>query len=168
MAPSRSRAAPEDSRSEASSTKDKQSAHQPSAASKGRRNASNAAAVLGGSSLKDVTTSNNTVSDPTNSGNNGQDTGAGIQWLTFDTSVLHSYRYAYHLATPSAFSDRVNERILTAPTGIGSMSPTMARGKAKRRISKDTLALAVRKNFNGLAVQEQEVVVDFLYKVKFQ
>ncbi|KAI9704767.1 MAG: hypothetical protein M1836_006547 [Candelina mexicana] len=44
----------------------------------------------------------------------------------------------------------------------------MARGKTKRRISKDTLALAVRKNFNGLAVQEQEVVVDFLYKVKFQ
>lgn len=48
------------------------------------------------------------------------------------------------------------------------MSPTMARRKSQRRIPKEQLALAVRKNFNGLAVTEQEVVVDFLYKVRWQ
>jgi histone deacetylase complex subunit SAP30 len=52
--------------------------------------------------------------------------------------------------------------------GIGRLSPTMARPKAKRRVHKDQLALAVRKNFNALGVTESDVIVDWLYKAKNQ
>lgn len=41
----------------------------------------------------------------------------------------------------------------------------MARRKGRRRQSKEQLTHAVRKHFNGLGIQENEVVVDFLYKV---
>lgn len=44
----------------------------------------------------------------------------------------------------------------------------MARKKDKRRVAKDQLALAVRKNFNGAAVNEIDVVVDMVYKVRNQ
>lgn len=52
--------------------------------------------------------------------------------------------------------------------GIGRFSPTMARHKSKRRVHKDQLALAVRKNFNALGVTESDVIVDWLYKTKNQ
>lgn len=42
----------------------------------------------------------------------------------------------------------------------------MARKKEQRRISKENLALAVRKNFNGAAVNEIDVVVELVYKVR--
>lgn len=61
----------------------------------------------------------------------------------------------------------LNLAVLTAP-GIGRRSPTMARPKEKRKTGKEQVALAVRKHFNGLAVIETDVVVDFLYSVKFQ
>jgi hypothetical protein len=48
------------------------------------------------------------------------------------------------------------------------MSPTMARRKEERRQSKDQLANAVRKHFNSMGIIENEVVVDFLYKVRWQ
>lgn len=44
----------------------------------------------------------------------------------------------------------------------------MARRKEKRRVSKDQLALAVRKNFNAAAVSEIDVMVELLYKVRSQ
>jgi hypothetical protein len=44
----------------------------------------------------------------------------------------------------------------------------MARPKTKRRVQKEQLALAVRKNFNALGVNETDVIVDLLYKVKNQ
>jgi len=44
----------------------------------------------------------------------------------------------------------------------------MVRRRAQRNISKDQLALAVRKNFNGAAVNEVNVMVDMLYKVRHQ
>lgn len=44
----------------------------------------------------------------------------------------------------------------------------MARRKEFRRQSKDQLAGAVRKHFNGLGVQENDIVVDFLHKVRTQ
>ena len=53
-------------------------------------------------------------------------------------------------------------------TELGKHSPTMARRKEKRRIGKDALALAVRRDFNAAAVVEQDVVTGFLYKVKHQ
>lgn len=42
----------------------------------------------------------------------------------------------------------------------------MARKTDKRRTSKDQLALAVRKHFNGMAVSEIDVVVEVIYRVK--
>jgi hypothetical protein len=48
------------------------------------------------------------------------------------------------------------------------MSPTMAKQKQQRRQSKDQLANAVRKHFNSMGITENEVVVDFLYKVRWQ
>ena len=44
----------------------------------------------------------------------------------------------------------------------------MARKVSRRKVAKEQLALTVRKHFNGLAVNETDVVVDFLYKVKNQ
>jgi transcription elongation factor Elf1 len=40
----------------------------------------------------------------------------------------------------------------------------MARRKDKRRVSKDQLAMNVRKHFNGAAVNEIDVVVELVYK----
>lgn len=48
------------------------------------------------------------------------------------------------------------------------MSPTMAQRKENRRQSKDQLANSVRKHFNGMGIAENEVVVEFLYKVRWQ
>jgi hypothetical protein len=69
--------------------------------------------------------------------------------------------------TPSAFSSEYNELLLTRP-GIGRFSPTLARRRDQRRQGKDQLANAVRKHFNALGIQENEAIVDFLYKVKWQ
>ncbi|KAI9821302.1 MAG: hypothetical protein M1827_004038 [Pycnora praestabilis] len=165
MPPARARGAPDDSRSEASSTKEKVViAANGSLSHKGRRNASST--VVPGSSLKDVVASNSGDGDATN-GTGAQDGPGGISWPTTDTSVLHAYRHAYRLNTAAAFTSPLNQMILTNP-GIGRYSPTMARRKDQRRTSKEQLALSVRKNFNGLGIQEGEVVVDFLYKVRWQ
>src|SRR5271167_229210 len=90
-----------------------------------------------------------------------------MQWSTLDSSILHAYRHAYRLNTPSAFSSPYSHIILSRQ-GIGRLSPTMARRRDQRRQSKEQLANAVRKHFNGLGIQENEVVVDFLYRVKWQ
>jgi histone deacetylase complex subunit SAP30 len=42
----------------------------------------------------------------------------------------------------------------------------MKRKKSARRQTKESLAMAVRKHFNGLGVQENDVIVDFIYKVR--
>jgi len=42
----------------------------------------------------------------------------------------------------------------------------MARVKKKQRTTNDQLAMQVRKNFNNLAVKEDEVITELLYKVK--
>jgi hypothetical protein len=44
----------------------------------------------------------------------------------------------------------------------------MARRKEERRQSKEQLANSVRKHFNSMGIIESEVVVDFLYKVRWQ
>ena len=85
-----------------------------------------------------------------------------------DTSFLHAYRHAHRLSTPSAFQSSLNQMILSNPNGLGPRSPTMVRPRDRRRVSHEQLALAVRKHFNGQAVQEGDVVVDFLYKVRWQ
>jgi hypothetical protein len=79
---------------------------------------------------------------------------------------LQGYRRTYRLDTPSSFKNPLSNVILGS--GIGKYSPTMARPKSKRRVHKDQLALAVRKNFNANSVSETDVIVDLLYKVKTQ
>ncbi|EME79771.1 uncharacterized protein MYCFIDRAFT_124978, partial [Pseudocercospora fijiensis CIRAD86] len=88
-----------------------------------------------------------------------------MAWQSAPLSLLNQYRVAHNIQTPPAFSTPYRQAILTNP-GIGRQSPTMARKKEKRRISKENLALAVRKNFNGAAVNEIDVVVELVYKVR--
>ena len=88
-----------------------------------------------------------------------------MAWQTAPISLLNSYRVVHNLPTPAAFTSPLNQALLTNP-GIGRQSPTMARKKEKRRISKEQLALAVRKNFNAAAVNEIDVVVELVYKVR--
>lgn len=165
MPPSRARLGPEDTRSEASSTRERPvSASHPAAGTRDRRNGNVTATT--GSSLKDVTAAM-PGAGPTIIGNGSAEGGGGISWSSLDPAILHSYRHAYRLSSAAAFSHPYNQIILTN-SGIGKHSPTMARPKDRRRVGKEQLALAVRKNFNGLGIQEGEVVVDFLYKVRWQ
>ncbi|KAF2763227.1 hypothetical protein EJ05DRAFT_30210 [Pseudovirgaria hyperparasitica] len=133
-------------------------------ASRGRRNVPST--LANGSSLKEVM--NSSTDSPATTNGNGPQTGtsstSSSSWAKEDSLLLHSYRSLYRLETPSSFHNPLAHVLLSQ--GIGNHSPTMARQKSKRRVSKDSLALAVRKNFNALAVNEQEVIVDFLYKTK--
>jgi len=90
-----------------------------------------------------------------------------MAWNTASLDLLNTYRVAHNLSTPAAFTSPLRQALLSNP-GIGRQSPTMARKKEKRRISKEQLALAVRKNFNGAAVSEIDVVVELVYKIRNQ
>lgn len=81
------------------------------------------------------------------------------------SEMLDSYRVANSLSSPAAFSSSYNSLALTH-SSIGRQSPTMARRKDRRRIAKDSLATAVRRHFNGAAVNELDVVVELAYKAK--
>jgi histone deacetylase complex subunit SAP30 len=89
-----------------------------------------------------------------------------MKWTTQEPAVLQGYRRAYRLDTPSTFKNPLSHIVLSQ--GVGRMSPTMLRAKSKRRVHKDQLAMAVRKNFNALGVNESDVIVDWLYKTKNQ
>ena len=52
--------------------------------------------------------------------------------------------------------------------GIGQLSPTMARQKGRRRVGKDHLAMAVKKDFNAATVVEAEVIPFFIYAIHHQ
>jgi len=130
---------------------------------KGRRIGSSA--VIG-SSLRDVSTAGQSSAVAAGSGT-APEVAPGIQWTSFEDAVLHGYRYDYRLNTPAAFNKPYNQLVL-AHSPIGRMSPTMARQKVQRRQSKEQLATSVRKHFNGMGITENEVVVDFLYKVRYQ
>jgi len=164
MPPPRPRHQPDDSRSEASSTKEKGTSNPSSAVNgKNRRVINNATT---GSSLRDVAMAEYGVGiDPSTPA--GADSTAGIQWSSFDSSILHGYRYDYRLNTPAAFNKPYNQYVLSSSC-VGRMSPTMARKKEQRRQDKTRLANAVRRHFNSMGIAENEVVVDFLYKVRWQ
>ncbi|KAI1118728.1 hypothetical protein F5Y14DRAFT_397469 [Nemania sp. NC0429] len=89
----------------------------------------------------------------------------GLQWSTFDRDILHEYRREHRLDTPTAFSSSYRYWVLSQ-SQIGLRSPTMARRAQFRRQSKEDLTKAVRRHFNGVGVQENDVIVDFLHKVK--
>lgn len=88
-----------------------------------------------------------------------------VQWSTFDRKVLHAYRREHRLNTPTSFSNPYRQWILSQRNGIGLYSPTMVRKQQARRQSKSDLTLAARKHFNGMGVQENDVIVDFIYKL---
>lgn len=90
-----------------------------------------------------------------------------MNWPGLEHSVLQAYRQAHRLNTPSAFSSSYNQRILCRP-GIGWASPTMALHKDRRRVTKESLALAVRKDFKDAMVHESEAITCFLYSVRHQ
>ncbi|KAL1852143.1 hypothetical protein VTK73DRAFT_9272 [Phialemonium thermophilum] len=104
---------------------------------------------------------------PTN-GSSQEQSSLKLQWSLFQREVLHSYRRTYRLDTPTAFSSEYRRWVLSRPGSVGLHSPTMARRKELRRQSKDQLANTIRKHFNGLGVQENDVIVDFLHKVRSQ
>ncbi|CUS09137.1 unnamed protein product [Tuber aestivum] len=85
----------------------------------------------------------------------------GMGWSDIDIRTLHRYRYAYRLSVPSS-SGGFNNTVLS--TGIGRRSPA----RARVRIGREALATAVRKNFNAQPIQENDVIVNFLYSVKNQ
>lgn len=149
---------------------------------------------------------------------------AKIPWTEMNLDILHSYRHAYKLAVPSAFSKEYSRLLLSR--GIGMRSPTSlaarqgqqagqangtrSAGKhisgskatpskngvrsgnmtppninsslsginglkmnthlnhaiGQARISKEQLAVGVRKHFNSVALAEQEAIARFLYKVR--
>lgn len=91
-----------------------------------------------------------------------------MQWTAFDRVVLHAYRREHRLQTPTSFASSYHQWVLSSPGGIGLYSPTMARKREQRRQSKDGLASVVRKHFNASGIQENEVIPDFLHKVRFQ
>ncbi|KAK8128404.1 hypothetical protein PG984_009512 [Apiospora sp. TS-2023a] len=88
-----------------------------------------------------------------------------LHWPAFDREVLHEYRREHHLDTPTAFTDSYRRLVLGRP-GIGLHSPTMARKSEYRRQTKEDLAKVVRKHFNGQGIQENEIVVGFLHRVR--
>ena len=91
-----------------------------------------------------------------------------LQWPAFERDVLHAYRRAYRLKTPTAFVSDHHEWAFTQPGSVGLYSPTIARRRDLRRQNKDQLTNVVRKHFNGLGVQENDVLVEFLHKVRSQ
>ncbi|KAI4734717.1 hypothetical protein E4T50_14759 [Aureobasidium sp. EXF-12298] len=128
----------------------------------------------GTSNLRDAKSVNDTTTAQNASSSNGvprrktkADFQAQFTWAQEDLSLLQQYRAAHRMETPSAFNSIRNQFLLSNP-GIGRQSPTMARRKAKRKVPKEQLAMAVRKNFNDAAVNEIDVMVDLLYKVRNQ
>ncbi|KYK59284.1 hypothetical protein DCS_00414 [Drechmeria coniospora] len=89
-----------------------------------------------------------------------------LQWNAFDRNHLHSYSRQHRLNTPSSFSSVYHQWVLSNPGSIGIYSPTMVRKRSAQRQNKEQLAMVVRKHFNGMGVQENDVIVDFLYKIR--
>ncbi|KAK0714964.1 hypothetical protein B0H67DRAFT_489325 [Lasiosphaeris hirsuta] len=170
MAPAKaSRAVHDESKSETPNAKEKNGitgTHQSNG--KMRRVASSA-----GSNLREVTNNGAAVTiveppAPTATAPGQEANNPGLQWPAFDREVLHSYRRAYRLNIPTAFASDYHQWVLTQPGSIGLCSPTIARRKEFRRQSKDQLTNTVRKHFNSLGVNENDIIVDFLHKVRSQ
>ncbi|KAL2112900.1 hypothetical protein VUR80DRAFT_6179 [Thermomyces stellatus] len=103
------------------------------------------------------TTHNTTTQEP-----------VSIQWHTVDRKFLHAYRRENNLDTPSSFAESYHHYVFSRPGGIGLQSPTMARRNRQQRQTKEQLALAVRKHFNSVGVQENDVIVDLIHAVHNQ
>lgn len=157
MPPPRSKPQPDDSRSETSSIKEKAGTNASNLPNGKARRVGGTAAI--GSSLRDVVTA----------GPSGAlvETAPTIDWPSFDATVLNNYRYGYRLNTPATFCKPYNHLVLSQ-SKIGRKSPTMAKRKEQRRQTHEQLANVARKHFNNMGITENEIVVDFLYKVRWQ
>ncbi|KAF3922798.1 hypothetical protein AA313_de0208107 [Arthrobotrys entomopaga] len=82
----------------------------------------------------------------------------GIAWDRMPISLLQEYRSANLLRTPSA-STQYSATVLSA--GIGKKSASH-----RHRQPQDSLLSAVRRHFNNQAINEHDVIVNFLYTVK--
>ncbi|GIJ88830.1 hypothetical protein Asppvi_007758 [Aspergillus pseudoviridinutans] len=137
MAPPRQRTAgvQDDSRSEASNG----TREQKSTTSKGRKVAGASLAALSSASSREVkvtTAVANVTSAPANPGDQADDL-PKIQWSEMSLDFLHSYRHAYKLPSPSAFSSDYSRILLSQ--GIGLLSPTsIAAQRAKLQQQNET------------------------------
>ncbi|KAK9435300.1 uncharacterized protein G6M90_00g022420 [Metarhizium brunneum] len=130
------------------------------ASAKMRRGASQSSA----SQLREAHAANTPTSAPLQSASEAQ--APTINWSSFERDALHTYRREHQLNTPASFASKYHQLLLSRSGSIGLYSPTMTRKQQTRRQSKDNLAKAVRKHFNGLGIQENDVVVDFIYKIR--
>lgn len=89
-----------------------------------------------------------------------------LNWSALDRDALHAYRREYQLSTPTAFVSTYHQLVLSRAGSIGLCSPTMVRKRRDRRQSKEHLAMAVRKHFSDMGVQENDVIVRFIYKIR--
>ncbi|XDG07091.1 hypothetical protein ABKA04_006706 [Annulohypoxylon sp. FPYF3050] len=149
----------DDAKSETTTVKDRNGSNHHQSNGKLRRVASST-----GTQSRDVTAVNgnsSTAPAPASQSGNVQ----GLQWPSFDRDVLHDYRRKYLLHTPTAFANPYHHWVLSR-SGIGLRSPTMARRQEYRRQSKEELTKVVRKHFNAIGVQETDVIVDFVHRVR--
>ncbi|KAK4165234.1 hypothetical protein QBC43DRAFT_35973 [Cladorrhinum sp. PSN259] len=125
-----------------------------------------------GSNLREVTNASTAILATTATGSAGltiaaqETTTPGLQWPAFEREVLHAYRRAYRLKTPTAFVSDHHQWVLTQPGSLGLYSPTIARRKDFRRQTKDQLTSVVRRHFNGQGAQENDIIVEFLHKIR--
>lgn len=144
---------------------------------------------------------------------------AQMHWPEMPLDILHSYRHAYKLSSPSAYNSEYSRLLLSK--GIGLRSPTSIAAQrahssnsvkdpktngyhggkktphpppgpdgpngtsartstihrvdrknalnqicSQDRVSKNQLAVTVRKHFNSAGLAEQEAIARFLYKVR--
>ncbi|KAJ9149028.1 hypothetical protein NKR23_g4534 [Pleurostoma richardsiae] len=161
------RAAHDDSKSESASSKDKNGhGHGHGAGSHHTNGKLRRVGSSTGSNLKDVTNAANLPTPPAAPPAAPKPVTPSIQWSTFDREFLHNYRRAYRLDTPTAYSNDYHAWILSKPGSFGLHSPTLTSKKEYRRQTKAQLASAVRKHFNGQGIQENDLIVDFLHKVR--
>ncbi|KAF2722477.1 hypothetical protein K431DRAFT_283892 [Polychaeton citri CBS 116435] len=167
MPPAKKLANHDDTRSDTSTIRERQTA----TTANGRTSKKQAAKAQqngGGSSLKELAMVSSEVAAG-RAGDNANNWGPpGMAWQSLPTPILDRYRVAHHLPTPEAFTSPWRQALLTRPGGIGRHSPTMACSKQKRRVGKDQLAMTVRKHFNAAGVSESEVIVEFMYAVRHQ
>ncbi|KAB8068919.1 hypothetical protein BDV29DRAFT_61478 [Aspergillus leporis] len=119
MAPPRQRATAvqDDSRSEGSSS----AREHKTGTGKGRKAANSSVVVNSISSVKISAAVANVTSAPMGDGDQS-DSQPKVHWSEMPLEFLHSYRHAYKLSSPSAFSNEYSQLLLSR--GIGLRSPT--------------------------------------------
>ncbi|PNY28768.1 Uncharacterized protein TCAP_01310 [Tolypocladium capitatum] len=157
MAPAKSARNADDHKPDGGGPKDKSGGHQTS--TKMRRVASQTSA----SHAAKVPNASASASAP--APGISESTAPALNWPSFDRDTLHAYRREHQLNTPTSFSSTYHQWVLSQPGSIGIYSPTMVCKRQARRQNKEHLAMAVRKHFNGMGIQENDVIVDFLYKI---